>query len=78
MWFLSNSFHASSLFLCCTLSLANARSFFDYRTNEPSKQPLGLEVTYSKKKISVKRSKGVKSEAKDSHKTYQEEKMRGK
>ncbi|XP_023707934.1 unconventional myosin-IXa isoform X6 [Cryptotermes secundus] len=49
-----------------------------FRMNEPSKQPLGLEVTYSKKKISVKRSKGVKTEAKDSHKTYQEEKMSGK
>jgi hypothetical protein len=55
--------------------LAYARCFFDYRTNEPSKQPLGLEVTYSKKKISVKRSKGVKPEAKDNHKTYHEEKM---
>lgn len=48
--------------------------FFDYRTNEPCKQSLGVEVTYSKKKITVKRSKGVKSEAK----TYQEEKMSGK
>jgi hypothetical protein len=52
-------------------------SLFHYRTNEPSK-PLGLEVTYSKKKISVKRSKGVKTEAKANHKTYQEEKMSGK
>jgi hypothetical protein len=60
------------------INLAYARSFFDYRANEPSKQPLGLEVTYSKKKISVKRSKGVKTEAKVNHKIYQEEKMSGK
>jgi hypothetical protein len=55
-----------------------AGDFFDCRTNEPSKQQLGLEVVYSKKKISVKRSKGVKTEAKANHKTYQEEKMSGK
>jgi hypothetical protein len=58
--------------------LVYAVAFFDYRTNEPSKQSLGLEVTYSKKKISVKRSKGVKTEAKTNHKAYQEEKMSGK
>jgi hypothetical protein len=58
--------------------LAYARHFFNYRTNESSRQPLGLEVTYSKKKISVKRSKGVKAETKASHKTYEEEKMSGK
>ncbi|XP_021933704.1 unconventional myosin-IXa-like isoform X3 [Zootermopsis nevadensis] len=48
------------------------------RINEPSKQSLGLEVSYSKKKISVKRSKGVKTEAKTNHRAYQEEKMSGK
>lgn len=57
--------------------MAYVRSFFDCRTNEPSKS-LGLQITYSKKKISVKRSKGVKTEAKANHKTYQEEKLSGK
>jgi hypothetical protein len=37
-----------------------------------------LEVTNSKKKISVKRNKGVKTEAKSNTKAYQEEKMSGK
>ncbi|XP_069697284.1 unconventional myosin-IXb-like isoform X10 [Periplaneta americana] len=48
------------------------------RTHESSKQSLGLEITYSKKKISVKRSKGVKTEAKANHRAYQEEKISGK
>lgn len=51
---------------------------FAYRTNEPSKQPLGLEVTYSKKNIPVKRSKGVKTKAKANTKAYRGKKMNGK
>ncbi|PSN45275.1 hypothetical protein C0J52_10353 [Blattella germanica] len=46
------------------------------RVNEVSKQTIGLEI-YSKKKVSVKRSKGVKTESKANHKAYQEEKLSG-
>jgi len=69
------------LFVCCIKVIHRcvyAGGFFAYRTNEPSKQPLGLEDTYSKKKLSVKRSKGIKTEAKANTKAYQEEKMSGK